>query len=154
EVLKVINGNTDRRLLHILEQERKGVVTLYATIEQTDENCWYFVNNYWEHHVRKVNDPKGGKSTIQACLEQLNLIYEFAHQQVMRGVLDTVFLLKLNIPRKYLHPHLLEKYVLFGHQFPACFASDAEWKKNWVLDRDELVANALSSMSSEFKLLY
>lgn len=153
-VLKTVNGNADPRLQQILQQERKATVSLHSTVEMNDQNCWYFVSKYWNHHLKIANDPKMAPQSVMGSLDMLDAIYEFAQQKVISGVLDTSKLLRLKFPvHANWHKGLMEKNVLYGFQFPEVFGKDQYWKSNWRSFRDELMDKHLSTTSPEFRLL-
>ncbi len=131
-VIKALNDSkTQEALEPILAAERKANITLFISVPPSDKNLEFLIQENLNEIDQILNQAEISPEQQKSALDDLNSLYALAHQKAVEGKISIDFFASLKLPIIYKSDiRLMEKFLLYGCEFPKAFTKNEQWSKD------------------------
>jgi len=153
ELLKEVNKNQNKYEPQ-LAPTRKGDVTVYFHVIPNLKSLDYYIKKEFKEINEEIKRSLRLRENYEHLLDQMNDLYRYTYSMVKLGHLSPCFFLALPLPSTInKHPGIVQRYLLFGIEFPDVFSQFPNWKADSAYYLDNYKKSTKIEFIPEFEYL-
>lgn len=139
----------------LLSKERRGIITMSCTIDDSDKNLEYFINKELSR-VNSILNNKTSKSAEQnQAVKDFNKLYTNVHCMTVEKRVEPSVLASIQMYPDYYQDHVLvQKYILYGYEFEDAFQANKHWVDAHLKDQRFIITDCTEHIKPEYVLTY